>query len=96
MELPEQIRSNLTKGDSSMCMAVAHHPFFHVPFTLLPVKLSSSLFLTNIYIHSPHSFSLSRLASFWQLAEVCFHTYCFGYYTYCISLGISALYLGEF
>ena len=52
----EQIGSNLTKGDSGMCTAVAHHPFSHVPFTLLPVKLSSSLFLAHIYTFSTQSF----------------------------------------
>ena len=50
----EQIRSNLTKGDSGMCTAVAHHPFFTY---LLPYYLSNLVpaCFWPIYIHSPHS-----------------------------------------
>ena len=50
----EQIGSNLTKGDSGMCTAVAHHPFFTY---LLPYYLSILVpaCFWPIYIHSPHS-----------------------------------------
>ena len=50
----EQIGSNLTKGDSGMCTAVAYHPFFTY---LLPYYLSNLVpaCFWPIYIHSPHS-----------------------------------------
>ena len=38
------------------CVRLLHTTPFHVPFTLLPVKLSSSLFLAHIYTFSTQSF----------------------------------------
>jgi hypothetical protein len=48
-----------------------------LPMYILPYYLSNLVpaCFCPIYIHPPHSLSLSHLASFWQLAEVCFHTY---------------------
>ena len=39
------------------CVQPLHTTTSHVPFTLLPVKLSSSLFLAHIYTSSTQSFS---------------------------------------
>ena len=78
------------------CVRLLHTTPFSHTFYLTTCQTYFQL-VSGPYIYILHTvFSLSHLASFWQLAEVCFHTYCFGYYTYCISLGIAALYLGEF
>ena len=80
-ELPEPLGTTQNGWEATLpkvipaCVQPLHTTASHVPFTLLPVKLSSSLFLAHIYTSST-VFSLSCLASFWQLAEVCFHTYC--------------------
>ena len=60
--------------------------FWHVYGSYTSLFLFIPACFWPIYIHPLSVFSLSYLASFWQLSEVCFHTYC-------ISLGITALYL---
>ena len=61
-ELPEPLGTTQNGWEATLpkvipaCVQPLHTTASHVPFTLLPVKLSSSLFLAHIYTSSTQSF----------------------------------------